>query len=62
MATVVPRLADNHVVTMHGIHYKVSVNSQHEGIVQSFYGKKGVNLKLIATQWFPEFLAQKNVP
>ena len=31
MATVVLGSADNHVVTMHGIHYKVSVNSQQEG-------------------------------
>ena len=62
MATVVPRLADNHVVTMHGIHYKVSVNSQHEGIVQSFYGKKGVNLKLIATQMVSRVSSTKNVP
>ena len=31
MATVVLGGADNHVVMMHGIHYKVSVNSQHEG-------------------------------
>ena len=38
MATVVLGSADNHVVMVHGIHYKVSVNSQHEGRGHSLGG------------------------